>query len=253
MPQIDADGLLGTLDADHVIMLFTVQNLGDMVAQRASRLSELRLRVGVDVVGVERIARLIDESGAVADSVFTHAELDYCRQKRQHEHMAARFAAKEAVLKAIGTGLRRRMSWTDVEVQGGAGRPGVRLHGEVAPRAHRKGIADIDLSISHSAGCPRSPRATRPVSGTSGVAVPPDRPGPVLRAGPIRTRPEGDVPQRGVLGGAARGVEMPAPLVLEALCQAGTWLVMITTERRKRAALLSIGSVDFWARCGQVT
>lgn len=42
-----------------------------------------------------------------------------------------------------------------------------------------------------------------------------------------------------------RGVEMPPPLVLEALCQAGTWLVMITTERRKRAALLSIGSVEF--------
>jgi 3-hydroxyacyl-[acyl-carrier-protein] dehydratase len=42
-----------------------------------------------------------------------------------------------------------------------------------------------------------------------------------------------------------RGVEMPPPLVLEALCQAGTWLVMITTDRRKRAALLSIGSVDF--------
>jgi len=42
-----------------------------------------------------------------------------------------------------------------------------------------------------------------------------------------------------------RGTEMPPPLVLEALCQAGTWLVMITTERRKRAALLSIGSVDF--------
>jgi 3-hydroxyacyl-[acyl-carrier-protein] dehydratase len=43
----------------------------------------------------------------------------------------------------------------------------------------------------------------------------------------------------------ARGVEMPPPLILEALCQAGTWLVMITTDRRKRAALLSIGSVDF--------
>ena len=42
-----------------------------------------------------------------------------------------------------------------------------------------------------------------------------------------------------------RGVEMPPPLILEALCQAGTWLVMITTDRRKRAALLSIGSVDF--------
>jgi len=42
-----------------------------------------------------------------------------------------------------------------------------------------------------------------------------------------------------------RGVEMPPPLVLEALCQAGTWLVMITTDRRKRAALLSVGSVDF--------
>ena len=115
---------------------------------------DLRIRVGVDVVGVERVGRLAAEHAARLDSVFTPAELDYCRGKRRRdEHLAARFAAKEAVLKAIGTGIRRRMSWTDVEVVKGLhGRPGVRLHGEVAAEAHRKGIAAIDLSISHSAG-----------------------------------------------------------------------------------------------------
>lgn len=115
---------------------------------------DLRIHVGLDIVGVERMARLAAEHSARLDGVFTPGELAYCRGKRRSdEHLAARFAAKEAVLKAIGTGLRRRMSWTDVEVvRGTHGRPGVRLHGEVAVEAHRKGIAAIDLSISHSAG-----------------------------------------------------------------------------------------------------
>jgi holo-[acyl-carrier protein] synthase len=64
-----------------------------------------------------------------------------------------RFAAKEAVLKAVGTGLRRRMRWTDVEVvREPTGRPTVRLHGEVAAAAHRLGVRSIEVSLSHAAG-----------------------------------------------------------------------------------------------------
>jgi holo-[acyl-carrier protein] synthase len=115
---------------------------------------DLRIQVGVDIVGVERIARLASEHLARFDTVFTAAELEYCsRKRRRDDHLAARFAAKEAVLKAVGTGLRKRMQWTDVEVvRDASGRPGVRLHGEVAAIARRKGVTRIDLSLSHSAG-----------------------------------------------------------------------------------------------------
>ena len=67
-----------------------------------------------------------------------------------------------------------------------------------------------------------------------------------LAASPAsRSRAEAHLAQRGVLGAEDDGLAMPPPFVLEALCQAATWLIMITTERRKRAALLSIGSVEF--------
>ena len=67
--------------------------------------------------------------------------------------VAGRFAGKEAVLKAFGTGLRQRMRWTDVEiVSGSAGRPEVHLHGEVAEQARRRGLVELDLSISHAEG-----------------------------------------------------------------------------------------------------
>lgn len=114
----------------------------------------MRLRVGVDVVGVERMARLVDENEGIADTIFTAAEQDYCRGKRRSaEHMAGRFAAKEAVLKAFGTGIGKRMRWTDVEiVHGTGGRPRVRLHGEVAAWVARRGLADLDVTLAHSAG-----------------------------------------------------------------------------------------------------
>jgi holo-[acyl-carrier protein] synthase len=114
----------------------------------------VRLRVGVDVVGVERMARLVDENEGIVDTIFTVAEQDYCRGKRRSaEHMAGRFAAKEAVLKAFGTGIGKRMRWTDVEiVRGSSGRPRVRLHGEVAAWVERRGLADLDVTLAHSAG-----------------------------------------------------------------------------------------------------
>ena len=114
----------------------------------------LRLRVGIDVVGVPRMARLLEENGGIEDTLFTPREQEYCRGKRRRaDHLAARFAAKEAVLKAFGTGIGQRMRWTDIEVANAAsGRPHVRLHGEVATWAHRHGLADVDVTLTHSAG-----------------------------------------------------------------------------------------------------
>jgi holo-[acyl-carrier protein] synthase len=112
------------------------------------------VRTGVDIVAVARVERLATEDARALDEVFTSGELEYCRRRRRsYEHMAARFAAKEAVLKAFGTGIGRRMRWTDVEiVKERTGRPAVRLHGEVASWAERRGLAGVDVSLSHSAG-----------------------------------------------------------------------------------------------------
>ena len=112
------------------------------------------VRTGVDIVAVARVARLATEDARVLDEVFTPGELEYCRRRSSsHEHMAVRFAAKEAVLKAFGTGIGRRMRWTDVEIlKERSGRPLVRLHGEVAAWAEQRGLAGIDVSLSHSAG-----------------------------------------------------------------------------------------------------
>jgi holo-[acyl-carrier protein] synthase len=113
--------------------------------------AERRLRTGVDVVGVERLRRLVEGHEDRLLTLFTQRELDYCRRKRrQYEHMAARFAAKEAVLKAFGTGISQRMRWTDVEVVNDqVGRPTVRLEGAVASYAERHGLRELDVSLSH--------------------------------------------------------------------------------------------------------
>ena len=67
--------------------------------------------------------------------------------------MAARFAAKEAVLKAFGTGISQRMRWTDVEViHDASGRPQIRLDGAVASFAERHGLQDMDVSLTHTEG-----------------------------------------------------------------------------------------------------
>jgi holo-[acyl-carrier protein] synthase len=113
-----------------------------------------RVLVGTDIVGVERLDRLLAEQPAIAEEVFTERELAYCARRRgRGEHLAARFAAKEAVLKALGTGLGTRMRWTDVEVVNHlGGRPAARLHGEVVDVARQRGVRHIDISLSHIPG-----------------------------------------------------------------------------------------------------
>jgi holo-[acyl-carrier protein] synthase len=108
---------------------------------------------GIDIVETTRIARLIDEHGAhFLDRVFTAAEQAYCdvNKKRRLEHYAGRFAAKEAVLKVLGTGWRGGIAWTDVEVvKDPSGQPLVVLTGECLRIAKQIGISRWHLSISH--------------------------------------------------------------------------------------------------------
>ena len=111
------------------------------------------VRSGIDLVPVARIARLVTEQPAILDTIFTARELAYCDGKRRRfEHLAARFAAKEAVLKALGSGLGPGMAWTEVEVVNAInGRPMAQLHGAVAALAARLGLVSLDISLSHTA------------------------------------------------------------------------------------------------------
>jgi holo-[acyl-carrier protein] synthase len=113
-----------------------------------------RVRVGTDVVEVSRVERLLDGQPGLAERVFTSREAAYCRSRpRSGEHLAARFAAKEAVLKALGTGLGTGLEWTDVEVLNEVGgRPRVRLHGRAAELADQHGLQSAEISLSHAGG-----------------------------------------------------------------------------------------------------
>jgi holo-[acyl-carrier protein] synthase len=107
--------------------------------------------VGVDLVEVHRLARLAAQPAGLA-GVLTERELAYCRsQRRPAEHIAARFAAKEAVLKAFGTGLADGIRWTDVEIlKERGGRPRVVLHGAAEALAVERDLRRVDVSLSHT-------------------------------------------------------------------------------------------------------
>lgn len=110
---------------------------------------------GIDLVEVDRIAKMLDDHPErFRDRVFTPDEIAYCEssRKRAAEHFAARFAAKEAVLKALGTGWRDGIAWTDIEIRRDpAGIPSIRLSGEAATIATQRGISGWLISLSHTA------------------------------------------------------------------------------------------------------
>ncbi|MEX0657543.1 MAG: holo-ACP synthase [Egibacteraceae bacterium] len=109
------------------------------------------IRVGIDIVSIGRVERLLSEQPAVTQRVFTDRELEGLGGRRRVQRLAGRFAAKEAVLKAFGTGLGPRMNWTDVEITSEpGGRPRVRLGGAVAAAARRGGLASVDVSVAHT-------------------------------------------------------------------------------------------------------
>jgi len=111
---------------------------------------------GVDVVAIERIATLLEAHGdRFRTRVYTEGEQAFAEQTplRRAERYAVRFAAKEAALKALGTGLRGGMTWTDVEVVASwTGQPELILRGEALAMANRLGLDRWLVSLSHSGG-----------------------------------------------------------------------------------------------------
>jgi holo-[acyl-carrier protein] synthase len=108
--------------------------------------------VGVDVVSVARVRRLLDEQGErFVTRVFTPDERAYCEARAEPaRHFAARLAAKEAVMKVLGSGTAAGFGWTAIEVAGGGDeRPDVRLHESALALAERLGLVRVHLSLSH--------------------------------------------------------------------------------------------------------
>ncbi|HUN86864.1 MAG TPA: holo-ACP synthase [Terracidiphilus sp.] len=108
---------------------------------------------GIDLVEIKRIQKSMDRFGKrFLDRVYTAAEQEYCLRKRNAaESLAARFAAKEAAAKALGTGISRGVNWLEIEVVRSPGsRPMLRFHGRAAWVADRIGAAQAALSISHT-------------------------------------------------------------------------------------------------------
>lgn len=109
------------------------------------------LGVGTDLVSVERIRRVACRYGErFLGRLFLPGERRYCEARKEpYPCYAARFAAKEAVLKALGTGLAGGTSWQDVEVVQENGAPGVKLRGRAAELAAARGVEKVFLTLSH--------------------------------------------------------------------------------------------------------
>ena len=108
--------------------------------------------LGVDLVSIARFRAVFDGKPALAESVFTVGELEYAKaQRRPFEHLAARYAAKEAVLKALGTGFTADMDWREIEtLRDAAGAPRIALSGAVARLAGARGLRRCTVSLTHS-------------------------------------------------------------------------------------------------------
>ena len=107
------------------------------------------LTTGVDIIEISRVRQVLERYGQrFLKRVFTEGEIEYCRGRPPN--LAARFAAKEATMKALGTGVRG-VGWKDIEViRHDSGAPAVVLHGRAKRRAQRLAVEEISLSLSHS-------------------------------------------------------------------------------------------------------
>ena len=113
-----------------------------------------RILHGIDLVDCPRIEQMLERHGShFLDRVFTPTEQQQASEiKNRIERLCGRFAAKEAILKLLGTGWRGKIAWTDIEiVNNPLGQPKVTLSGEVKRIATEMGVIDISLSISHTA------------------------------------------------------------------------------------------------------
>ena len=108
--------------------------------------------LGFDATDIPRVAEIYEKYGErFLRRVFTEGEIAYCtRRKNPVPHLAGRFAAKEAAMKALGTGHSRGVLWKDIEVFRQGGPPQLRLHGGAARRAEQMGVERSLLTITHS-------------------------------------------------------------------------------------------------------
>ncbi len=110
----------------------------------------MKVRTGTDIIEIERVKKSIEETdGRFCERVYTKSEIEYCESKKiqKYQHYAARFAAKEAIFKAISSALdsKYEIEWKDIEVKNDQnGRPVVNLDNKFM-----KNIESIDISISH--------------------------------------------------------------------------------------------------------
>jgi holo-[acyl-carrier protein] synthase len=109
------------------------------------------LGTGIDIIEVERIAQRVGSDSGFRELVFSKDEVIYCEKKAfPFQHYAARFAAKEAFLKAVGSGWDSGLSFHEIEiVNDPKGKPGIRISGETEKQLIPLGIRFIHLSLSH--------------------------------------------------------------------------------------------------------
>jgi len=108
---------------------------------------------GIDVIEIGRIQHVMDRyGGRFLNRVYLAAEQAYClRKRRSAESLAARFAAKEAAAKALGTGINFGVNWLEIEViREPSGKPTLRFHGRAAEIAARQGVLRSNLSLTHT-------------------------------------------------------------------------------------------------------
>ena len=109
--------------------------------------------LGLDIAEIDRITAALTRHGAaILERLYTPTEVAYCEShKNKFERYAARFAAKEAAMKALGTGWTRGVRWRDIEVANApGGKPTLRLQGVAREFAEKLGVKNISLTITHS-------------------------------------------------------------------------------------------------------
>ena len=109
--------------------------------------------LGTDIIEIVRIGQMIERHGEIfLQRVYTDGEIRYCQRRKEcYQHFAGRFAVKEAVFKALGTGWTQGVSWRQVETTNDeSGRPAVLLRGNARQIADRMAVKTIHVSISHS-------------------------------------------------------------------------------------------------------
>ena len=107
--------------------------------------------IGTDIIEVSRIKAVMERDIGFREKIFTEGEIAYCeKMKNKQQNYAARFSAKEAFLKAIGTGWRFGVRFADIDVyHDPLGKPHIRLHGKAKELVEKEGITTIHVSLSH--------------------------------------------------------------------------------------------------------